>query len=80
MEVGGFKVARLPLPRRWEEGQEQMVALVERMLDLHQQQPQTPQAKTILKRQIEATGREIDNLVYRLYDLTEDEIRIVEGE
>ena len=58
---------------------EQMVALVQRMLDLHQQQPQTPQAKTILKRQIEATDREIDSLVYRLYDLTEDEIRIVEG-
>jgi len=55
-----------------------MVALVERMLELHQQQPQTPQARTILKRQIEATDREIDNLVYRLYDLTEDEIRIVE--
>ena len=58
---------------------DQMVALVERMLDLHQQHPQTPQAKTILKRQIEATDREIDNLVCRLYDLTEDEIRIVEG-
>ena len=42
------------------------------------QRPQTPQAKTILKRQIEATDREIDSLVYRLYDLTEDEIKIVE--
>ncbi len=56
-----------------------MVALVERMLHLHQQQPQTPQARAILNRQIEATDREIDNLVYRLYDLTEDEIEIVEG-
>ncbi len=56
-----------------------MVALVERMLDLHKQHPQTPQAKAVHKRQIEATDREIDNLVYRLYDLTEDEIRIVEG-
>ena len=59
---------------------DQMVALVERMLDLHQQQPQAPQAKTILKRQIEATDREIDSLVYRLYDLTEDEIAVVEEE
>jgi hypothetical protein len=58
-----------------------MVALVERMLDLHRQLPaaQTPQAKTMLKRQIEATDREIDRLVYELYDLSEDEIRILEG-
>ena len=58
---------------------DQMVALVERILDLHKQQPQTPQAKTILKRQIAATDREIDSLVYKLYDLTEDEIEIVQG-
>ncbi|TET23260.1 MAG: hypothetical protein E3J71_02545 [Candidatus Stahlbacteria bacterium] len=32
-----------------------------------------------LKRQIDYTDREIDKLVYKLYDLTEDEIRIVEG-
>jgi hypothetical protein len=29
---------------------------------------------------IDATGREIDGLVYELYGLTEDEIAIVEGE
>jgi len=31
------------------------------------------------QRQIEATDRQIDALVYELYELTEDEIRIVEG-
>jgi hypothetical protein len=61
---------------------DQMVALVEQMLNLHQQlnQPQTPQAKTMLKRQIEATDRQIDKLVYELYGLTDEEIKIVEGE
>ena len=34
----------------------------------------------MLKRQIEATDRQIDNLVYELYDLTDDEIKIVESE
>jgi len=34
--------------------------------------------KTLLKRQIEATDRQIDQFVYELYDLTEDEIKIVE--
>ncbi len=32
-----------------------------------------------LKSKIEATDREIDRMVYQLYELTEDEIRIVEG-
>jgi hypothetical protein len=40
----------------------------------------TPQEKTALQRQIESTDKQIDNLVYRLYGLTEEEIKIVEGE
>jgi hypothetical protein len=61
---------------------EQMVALVERMLDLHRQaaHPGPPQAKTVLQRQIAATDRQIDRLVYELYGLTEEEIAIVEGQ
>lgn len=35
--------------------------------------------KTALQRQIDATDREIDKLVYELYGLTEEETRIVEG-
>ena len=38
-----------------------------------------PQAKSVLERQIAATDRQIDNLVYELYGLTEEEIKIVEG-
>ncbi|MFA7231519.1 MAG: hypothetical protein WC071_09645 [Victivallaceae bacterium] len=33
-----------------------------------------------LKAQIETTDRTIDRMVYELYGLTEDEIKIVEGE
>ncbi len=32
-----------------------------------------------LKAEIDKTDKEIDQLVYQLYDLTEDEIRIVEN-
>jgi len=39
----------------------------------------TPHDKTLLQRQIEATDRQIDALVYELYDLTAEEIAIVEG-
>ena len=35
--------------------------------------------QTTLQRQIEATDRQIDALVYELYGLTEEEIKIVEG-
>lgn len=57
-----------------------MTALVERMLDLHKRLPKvkTPDATTRLRRSIVATDKEIDQLVYDLYGLTDDEIRIVE--
>jgi hypothetical protein len=55
--------------------------LVEQMLALHPQAAgaRTPQEQTALTRQIAATDAQIDRLVYDLYGLTEDEIRIVEG-
>jgi hypothetical protein len=36
--------------------------------------------QAVTGRQIDATDRQIDRLVYELYGLTEEEIRIVEGE
>jgi type I restriction-modification system DNA methylase subunit len=56
-----------------------MVSLVERMITLHNQTPRTPQEKESLQREIAATDRQIDKLVYELYGLTEEEIKIVEG-
>jgi len=58
---------------------DRMVALVERMLVLHKQTPVTPQEQVRLQREIDATDSEIDKLVYALYGLTAEEIRIVEG-
>jgi len=57
-----------------------MVALVERMLGLHRKQgaAKSPYDKTALQTQIEVTDRQIDRLVYELYGLAEEEIRIVE--
>jgi len=58
-----------------------LVSLVDRMLALHKQlqEARTPHDEVALQRQIEATDRQIDALVYELYGLTEEEIRIVEG-
>ena len=60
---------------------DRMVSLVDQMLSLHKQlqEARTPHDQTAFQRQIEATDRQIDALVYELYELTEDEIRIVEG-
>jgi hypothetical protein len=48
------------------------------MLALHKKSPKTPQEQEMVKREIESTDREIDQLVYELYELSEDEIKIVE--
>ena len=36
-------------------------------------------SRKVSKRQIDATDRQIDKLVYELYGLTDEEIKIVEG-
>jgi hypothetical protein len=61
---------------------DRLVKLVEQMLALHPQlaAAKTPQERTALERQITATDAQIDRLVYDLYGLTDDEIKIVEGE
>jgi type I restriction-modification system DNA methylase subunit len=62
------------------EQHDRMVTLVERMLGLHKRDPQTPQEADRIQREIAATDAAIDKLVYELYGLTEEEVRIVEGE
>ncbi len=59
---------------------QRLVALVQQMLDLHKQlaTAKTAYAKTAIQRQIDATDRQIDQLVYELYGLSDDEIAIVE--
>ena len=39
----------------------------------------TEHDKSVLKRQVDATDRQIDRLVYELYGLTDEEINIAEG-
>jgi hypothetical protein len=59
---------------------DQMLQLVEGMLGLRERQAsaRTEHQKTVISRQIETADRQIDQLVYELYGLTEEEIRIVE--
>lgn len=58
-----------------------MVELVETMLNLHKQlsAAKTSYEKTAIQRQIDTTDKQIDQLVYELYGLTEEEVHIIEG-
>jgi len=57
-----------------------LTALVDTMLTLHKRlsAEQLPQRREQIQREIDATDRQIDQLVYQLYGLTDGEIRIVE--
>jgi hypothetical protein len=61
---------------------DRMVQLVEQMLALHKQlaESRTGHDRTFIQRQIDATDRQIDRLVYELYGLTDEEIAVVEEE
>jgi hypothetical protein len=56
--------------------------MVETMLKLHKDLPKakTPHEQESIQRQIAAKDSQIDALVYELHGLTEEEVRIVEGE
>jgi hypothetical protein len=79
-------LARVPIPtidfsdRKDRTRHDRMVQLVEGILSLHERlaSMRTEHDKTVLDRQIENTDRQIDQLVYDLYGLTSDEIRLVE--
>ena len=60
---------------------DRIVSLVQRMLNLNKllRAARTDHDQNLIKRQIAATDQEIDRLVYELYDLTDEEIAIVEG-
>jgi len=60
---------------------DRIASLVQRMLNLNKllRAARTDHDQNLIRRQIAATDQEIDRLVYELYDLTDEEIAIVEG-
>lgn len=80
-QVTAFSLAQIPIPESNNDKKDRMIAMVERMLSLHQQlaSSNTPTEKTLLQRQIDTTDHQIDALGYDLYGLTDEEIKLVEG-
>ena len=64
------------------ENHDRMVSLVEQMMSLHDKLKlvNSPNEKNMIEKQIEVIDRQIDRLVYQLYELTDQEIAIVEQE
>ncbi len=60
---------------------DRLVALVRRMLALNRQlgDANSPPARTPIERQIAAADAEIDRLVFELYGLTEEEMKVASG-
>ncbi|MCG3129568.1 MAG: hypothetical protein FLDDKLPJ_00302 [Phycisphaerae bacterium] len=69
----------LPFPAK-ASGCDELGALVSNMLSLHKRQAaeKNPNRREQLQREIDASDRQIDQLVYQLYGLTKEEIKIVE--
>ena len=72
--------SKFVVPRADENQIQNVVAKVNQMLTLHKQlaAAKTPHEQTVLQAQIAAADRHIDRLVYELYGLSDDEIKIVE--
>ena len=73
-------INEIPVALGSEEETKRLASLVNSMLSLHKRLATEllPQKREQLQREIDATDRQIDALVYQLYGLTDDDIRIVE--
>ena len=80
-EIQAHQVAQLPI-RPAENGEDaRLVPLVDRMLALNVELGicRTPHERSSIEREIKSTDQRIDELVYELYGLTDNEIAFVES-
>jgi hypothetical protein len=86
-EVKKSHVEQLPIPtldlsvKADKTKHDNLVSLVNKMLELKKKEAAelSEHLKTVITRQIDAVDKAIDTAVYGLYNLTDDEIKIVEG-
>lgn len=73
-------ISKLPIPEIPLKEQKPFIELADKMMELNKELAscKTPKEEKLLKIQIEKTDGKIDQLVYELYDLTEEEISIIE--
>ena len=76
---GKHSFEKFPLPSENLENKE-LEDLVDRMISLNKELSQAivPRDKKLLQKQIETIDNQINQVVYKLYDLTDEEIKIIE--
>lgn len=81
MEVGGFKVLKIPLPPAWRREWARLAKLVEAILQLlgKRRAARGEHEKTVIQRQTQSIDHEIDLLLNRMYGLTPAETDLMEG-
>ena len=81
LELYATPVGNIPIPNVPLEEQKPFIDLANKMIELSKQLQitKTPKEKRLLEKQIEVTDKKINQLVYELYDLTDEEIEIVES-
>ena len=86
-KIKGSYLEKLPIPsldltnKEHKQAHDTLVTLVENMLQTQKDQrnAKSEQDKNLFQQKITMLDKKIDNLVYKLYNLTEDEIKIIEG-
>jgi hypothetical protein len=78
VDIGVEKLRLFPIKIAIEKEQKHFINLVDKILFLTQADDY-PQNKT-KQAKVKEYEKEIDQMVYKLYDLTEEEINIIEGE
>ena len=84
MHFDSVITAKIPMPlldiQRKEH--DKIVILVKNIIELNNKltNEKNPNSITIINRQINAVDKQIDSLVYKLYNLSDEEIRVIEGD
>ncbi|MDR3109604.1 MAG: Eco57I restriction-modification methylase domain-containing protein, partial [Planctomycetaceae bacterium] len=86
-EIVSYQLKTLPIPnldiskKSDKSTHDKLITMVDNMLELKRREKneQNQHTKTMIARQITALDKDIDKFVYALYDLTKDEISVVEN-
>ncbi len=72
---------RFPIPETPEPQQKPFIELADKMLSLNKKLKETTdeKEKSKIKKELETTDERIDEMVYELYELSEEEVEVVEG-
>jgi len=71
---------RLPIPKISESEQKPFIELVDKILSITQREDYIPAGNSEDNKKVKKYEEEIDQLVYQLYELTNEEIKLVNSE